>query len=482
MELQSQHHFDPLRLLSHDQAIDDVESNRATWSTMDQEPGPVDEGGLTKLTRAEIDREEDGLVAQYVGDVRHFNLLTRAEEEALWQRIEHLKKGVRRALYTAPVCLSTLQMLGREVVEGDRLLHDVIAATSSIAEEALASDVSFEAAILALQALMQRLQRLKRRKRSRGGDSIEARRARRQACADWWRQWIATCEALQLQPAAHEALRHALEAALLERPNHLALRAACSAWSRSNHALEEAKADMLRANLRLVIYMAKRFRSDEVAFLDLIQEGNIGLMRALDKFDSSRGIKFATYAYWWVRQAIGRAVHQQSRTIRLPVHVVEQRNKLRAAASKLWEVHKRAPTVRELGGELGWRPQAVEALQSAQPVMIRLHEPLSEDGRLLEESVEDGHALKPDVVAAQWELQEKVADSLCGLADREANILRLRFGLDTGRAHSLKEIGDLYGLSRERIRQLEAIALTKLRGSGHFAWFADFGGVGSPLI
>ena len=482
MKLKSQHHFDPLRLPSDDQAVVDVESNGAIWSTMDRDAGPADEEGLTKSTWSEIGLEKDGLVAQYVGDVRHFNLLTRAEEEALWQRIAHLKKGMRRALYTAPVCLPTLQKLGREVVEGDRLLHDVIAETTSIAEEALASDLSFEAAILSLQALMQHLQRLKRRKRSRGGDSIEARRAGRQAYADLWRQWIATCEALQLQPAAHEALRQALETALLERPKHLALRAACSAWSRFNHALEEAKADMLRANLRLVIYMAKRFRGDEVAFLDLIQEGNIGLMRALDKFDPSRGIKFATYAYWWVRQAIGRAVHQQSRTIRLPVHVVEQRNKLRAAASKLWEVHKRAPTVRELGGELGWMPQAVEAVQSAQPVMIRLHEPLSEDGRLLEESVEDGHALKPDVVVAQWELQEKVADSLRGLADREANILRLRFGLGTGRAHSLKEIGDLYGLSRERIRQLEAIALTKLRGSDRFAWFADFGGVGSPFI
>jgi RNA polymerase primary sigma factor len=175
-----------------------------------------------------------------------------------------------------------------------------------------------------------------------------------------------------------------------------------------------------------------------------------------------------------VRQAIGRAIDDQSRTIRLPSHVVERKNKLRAAETKLWQVYKRVPNTQELGVELGWTPQEVETLQDTRQVMVRLHEPLSEDGQLFEEMVEDEQSLEPDVVVSQRELQERLADCLSDLTEREADILRLRFGLDTDHAHSLKEIGDLYGLSRERIRQLETIALNKLRDSKRCAMLADF--------
>jgi RNA polymerase primary sigma factor len=231
---------------------------------------------------------------------------------------------------------------------------------------------------------------------------------------------------------------------------------------------------MLRANLRLVIYIAKQFRQDQVPFLDLIQEGNIGLMRALEKFEPSRGLKFITYAHWWVRQAIGRAIVDQSRTVRLPSHVIERKNKLRAAETKLRQVDRRIPNVQELSVELGWTPEEIEALRDTRQVMVRLHEPLAEDGRLFEEMVEDEQSLDPDRVVSQRELREQVAACLKSLPDREAQILRLRFGLDTDRAHSLKEIGDLYGLSRERIRQLERLALKKLRSSKRGSLLADF--------
>jgi RNA polymerase primary sigma factor len=197
-------------------------------------------------------------------------------------------------------------------------------------------------------------------------------------------------------------------------------------------------------------------------------------MRALEKFEPSRGFKFVTYAHWWVRQAIGRAIIDQRRTIRLPVNVVERKNKLRAAESKLWQVHKRAPNPHELSAELGWTPQEVGGLQDTGQVMVRLQEPLSEDGQRLEEVMEDEQSPDPYVVVAQRELQQRVADCLSGLPEREAHILRLRFGLDTDCPQTLREIGDLYGLSRERIRQLESLALKKLRSFKRSDLLADF--------
>lgn len=458
MELRDEHNIGRLGLLPDDFRNEGNGSGRAAWRTADGYDDSVDGEVQPESTfTTETDPETDSLVAQYFGDVRQFALLTRAEENALWQRIEHLKKRVRRALYISPICLPTLLQLWQQVEGGELSLHDVVG-------DDAAQEMSFEASILSLQDL------------SRCLIKAQKRRVRRttQVHADLWRQWLAACEALELQPGVQDALRCALDEALRNQPDDLALRAAHRGWTRAQRALEEAKAEMLRANLRLVIYMAKRYRNDEVLFLDLIQEGNIGLMRALEKFEPSRGLKFVTYAHWWVRQAIGRAITEQCRTVRLPNHVVERKNKLRAAETKLWQVHKRAPNAQELSEELDWAPQDVEALRDTRQVMVRLHEPLSEDGLRLEEAMEDEHGSDPDVVVEQRELQQRVADCLSDLPEREADILRLRFGLDADRPYSLKEIGELYGLSRERIRQIEVLALKKLRGSKCGAVLADF--------
>ncbi len=460
MALRYEHNLRQLGLSSHDDGADETASGRGTWRAMDGGDASVEDAPQSEHAFSESDPETDSLVAQYFGDVRQFALLSRAEEKALWQHIERQKQRVRRALYTSPICLPQLQKLWQQVERGELSYPDVVGDNAS-------QEISLETSILSLQELAWRLHRLGARKR-------RAPRPTPQARADLWRRWIAICEALELQPNVHEEMRDTIYTALRNQPNDPALRAAYQGWNRAQSALEEAKARMLRANLRLVIYVAKRYRSDEVSFLDLIQEGNIGLMRALEKFEPSRGLKFVTYAHWWVRQAIGRAITEQCRTVRLPNHVVERKNKLRAAETKLWQVHKRAPSPQEISEELGWTSQDVEALRETQQVMIRLHEPLSEDGQRLEESMEDDHRVDPDVVVEQRELQQRVADCLRSLSEREAHILRLRFGLDTDRTYSLKEVGEIYGLSRERIRQIEVLALKKLRGSKYGAALSDF--------
>ena len=478
MKLRYEHTIERLRQPPDDQRVGETEPGWAIWQTTDGNDVLVEDKAPPQPVLTKPGPETDSFVAQYFGDVRQFALLTQTEETALWQHIEHLKKRLHRALYTAPICLPTLQHLWQRVERGELSLRHVVAETISIVDPDPAPDAPFEASIRSLQVLTRRLQRLKTHKERCAANRSQARRAKRQAYADLWHQWITTCETLGLQPSVHEELHCALDAALRDQPDDLALRAARRGWSRAQPALEEAKAQMLRANLRLVIYIAKRYLNAEVPFLDLIQEGNIGLMRALDKFEPSRGVKFATYAHWWVRQAIGRAIIEQRRTVRLPGHVVERKKKLQAAATKLSQSHKRAPNPHELGAELGWSPEEVERLQDTGQSMVRMQEPLSEDGPRLAEVMEDEQSPDPYVAVAQRELQQRVADCLSGLPEREANILRLRFGLGTDRPQSLGEIGDLYGLSRERIRQLEAIALKKLRSFKGRALLVDFVDVG----
>ncbi len=368
MGLRFEHNIGRVGLPLDDFRADGIGPERAKWPSVDEGDVPVEHEVEPGAGVIETDPETDSLVAQYFGDVRQFALLTRSEEDALWQRIEYLKKRVRRALYTSPICLPTLQHLWQEVAQGNRSVLDVAAEKASNVDCESTLSARFEAIILSLQEQARYLRRLKTRKR---------RRAAWQARADGWRQWLATCEALPLQSCVYEEMHRAMCDALKAHPEHVALRAAYTGWSRAQRDLEDAKARMLRANLRLVIYMAKRYRNDDVPFLDLIQEGNIGLMRALEKFEPSRGLKFVTYAHWWVRQSIGRAIIEQHRTVRLPNHVVERKNKLRAAENKLWQVHKRAPTLQELSAELSWAPHEVEALQEVRHVMVRLHGPLS---------------------------------------------------------------------------------------------------------
>jgi RNA polymerase sigma factor (sigma-70 family) len=417
----------------------------------------------------ELEENFDNLVARYFGDVRQFALLNRAEEQALWCRIESAQKRERRALYTAPMALSLLvqlwQQVEREEVSLDHVLRDAEALTTRQADLRR----QFEDAVIELQDIATRLQALRSHTQT-----ASKRRAVRRTYAELWRQWCKTWEALALHQQVYDTLREALITEQAAQPDNVALRAARRVWQRAYERLAQVKAGMIRANLRLVIHVANRYRGRGVPFLDLIQEGNIGLMRALEKFEPSRGLKFVTYAHWWVRQAISRAITEQYRTVRLPNHIGERKNKLRAAVERLWGQHGRPPTSEELSVALGWTREEVEELQAAVQPVIRLQQPLAEDGGSLADILEDDQAPRPDELLAEDQLHRCLSDCLASLTEREAFILRLRYGLESEQPHTLQEIADMLRLSRERVRQLERQAFEKLRQPHRSAMLVDF--------
>ena len=394
----------------------------------------------------ETPSERDTLVARYFGEVRQYALLSVAEEHALWAQIEHCKVRGRRALYMSPVALATLTQRGQQASAQQDTLRTPCAA-------ALDALTTLHAALQALQT-----------QRRAGCGAASERRALREACAGHWHQWLAIWETLGLPASIQTAIQEALDDALHAQPASPALRAASTAWARAQRALAGAKTRMLQANLRLVIAVARRYRHRGLPLLDLIQEGNLGLMRALEKFEPRRGLKLSTYAHWWIRQAVRRAVGTQSALIHIPEYMSLSAGAVVRSRRALTVALGHPPTAVEMAQHLAMPVERVERSVTPVAASVSLDQPLAaEDNRTLNALLADPHASTSYEALVQQDLTAHLHRALDDLAPREAEVMRRRFGLHGKPSEPLRQIGAALHLSHERVRQIEAVALAKLR-------------------
>ncbi len=438
-------------------------------------------------------------VRQYLREMGSVNLLSRDEEIRIAKKIERGEKKVIKALSKTNIVLNSVIELGRDVLEGIKDIDEVIDVHEDLYDESKKQKVRNR--FLKQFELLNKFKReLRALKKSKNSNFIIAKKMveithliqemsilyeHKKAFINKIKQLKENylhimgrlkkiyAEMPKTPDNEKEYARLAEEAANYERrlenlnkkyeitPDDLFK--TCADIEEGQKLIELSKNDLVESNLRLVVSIAKKYINRGLQFSDLIQEGNIGLMKAVEKFEYQRGYKFSTYATWWIRQAITRAIADQARTIRIPVHMIETIHKINRTQRRLVQELGREPTEEEIAGETGYTAEKIRKILKIAQEPISLETPVGDDDSHLRDFLEDDKTVSPPEIVSQMNLKEQLELILSSLTEREAKVIEMRFGLRDGNEHTLEEVGQEFQVTRERIRQIEAKALRKLK-------------------